>query len=344
MVRRDLVSIIEGFYLCHIMYYLYRSGALATLRSPTEGRDLAATLNCDPDLLIALLEFAYQRTDVLQRSATGKYRLSPQYALHVKLGFQLDKFIGAYGPAFAKIPEAIQRPDLGRTLIDPVRLAAAYEGLPAHSPSIVGQVLTAWDIDSLLDLGCGPARLLIELGTADPNFRGWGIDANPTMYKIAERRIDEAQLSGRIRLMNGDVQNLDLVDLDSVKEVSALHAGSLLNEFFHDGSSSAITFLSCLRARFHGRLLFVSDYFGKLTRMSRVPARYRHNLLQDAAQAISGQGVPPPDLAGWVAVYDAAGCSILDAYHGENDGVDWFVHIVRLSQIPPRPHDRKAAS
>jgi SAM-dependent methyltransferase len=338
MVRRDLISVIEGFYLCHIIYYLYRSDALTALRVPTESHDLAASLNCDPDLLVALLEFAYQRTDMLRRGPTGKYQLSPQYMSHVKLGFQLDKFVGAYGPAFSQISEAVRRPDLGGTLIDSTRLAAAYEGLPARSPSIVGQILIARGIDSLLDLGCGPARLLVELGTADPGFRGWGIDANPAMCKIAERRIDQAQLSGRVRLIKGDVRNLDSVDLESAEEVSALHAGSLLNEFFRDGNSSAINFLGCLRARFPGGLLFVSDYFGKLTRVSRVPAGYRHSLLQDAAQAISGQGVPPSDLAGWIAVYDAAGCSILDAYQGETGGIDWFVHIVRLSRpAPPTP-------
>jgi hypothetical protein len=335
MGRRDLISLIEGFYLCQVVYYLHQSDALRLLRVPTESDDLAAKLDCDADLLKALLEFVYQRTDILYRNG-GKYQLSRRYASHISLGFHLDKFVGAYGPAFSRISDALRSPDLGRGLIDSSSLAAAFTGLSARSPSIAGQVLTAWSVDSLLDLGCGPALLLIELGAANPEFHGWGVDGSLAMCSIAEREVSSAELSSRIEIIKGDVRDIDSLNLRSAAGASALHAGSLLNEFFRNGSASAVGFLTRLRTRFPGRLLFVSDYFGKLARVSRVPSRYRHNLLQDAAQAISGQGVPPSDLEGWVAVYEAAGCSILDAYRGESDEIEWFLHVVLLQ--PPSPH------
>ena len=58
--------------------------------------------------------------------------------------------------------------------------------------------------------------------------------------------------------------------------------------------------------------------------------RYRHTLLQDMAQSISGQGIPPADVAQWAAVYEAAGCGLLHVYEGDSSGIAWFVHVVRL--------------
>jgi hypothetical protein len=85
-----------------------------------------------------------------------------------------------------------------------------------------------------------------------------------------------------------------------------------------------------LRQLMPGRLFFVNDYYGKPGKTRRVSSRYRATLVQDVAQTVSGQGIPPPDLGSWAEVYRLAGAELLHAYEGDHIGIDWFVHVVRL--------------
>jgi hypothetical protein len=151
------------------------------------------------------------------------------------------------------------------------------------------------------------------------------------MCSAARKRIEDAGLADAISVFHQDVRELGRFLPREVRdEVRALHGRSILNEFFRRGSDEPICFLRNLRELFPDRLLFVVDYYGKLTRLRHVSRRYRHTLLHDMAQILSGQGVPPEDLPGWTAVYEAAGCSLRRAYEGESAGIDWFVHVVQL--------------
>jgi len=342
--------LVEGYYLSLVIHFLHRSGILAALRKTATVADIASAFNCDEALLSALMQFAHQRTDIFRIDAKGKYSVSPRYGAYSQLEFHLDKFIGAYGPAFARLDESLRGHALGESYVDANRLADAYSGLDFGGASLVGQLIREWNVANLLDLGCGPGRLLMELAQSDPCFEGWGMDSNPAMCALARRRLEASELSARVRVLQGDVRKIDLRTEPALGAVEAVHAGSLLNQFFGSGDDGAIALIRNLKNLFPGRLLFVSDYYGKLTRMRRVPTRYRHAVLQDVAQAISGQGVPPGDRTGWFAVYEAAGCGLVQAYEGDATGIAWFVHVVRLQGISPKqqplnqaqPHARKA--
>jgi hypothetical protein len=119
------------------------------------------------------------------------------------------------------------------------------------------------------------------------------------------------------------------------ERVGGIHAGSLLNELFRGGPRAAIALLRRLRALFPDRLLFVTDYYGRLTHEGSSRARDLHAMLQDFVQAVSGQGIPPRDLDGWCSVYRAAGCAPIEAFEGTAEGLAWFIHVVRLSPGAP---------
>ena len=72
------------------------------------------------------------------------------------------------------------------------------------------------------------------------------------------------------------------------------------------------------------------NYYGKLTQLHTIDLKYRHTLLHDIVQVISAQGIPPPDLEKWVAIYHAANCQLVHAYEGESSGIEWFIHVVQL--------------
>ncbi|UUU37475.1 class I SAM-dependent methyltransferase [Streptomyces sp. NBC_00162] len=300
------------------------------LEAAAEVRDLAEEFALDEQILSAVLDYVCRTTGLLIREDRC-YRLAKACRPYHRVAFHLEKFLGAYGPAVARTDEVLQDPGTGPALRDLNALARAFGQLQPHTPSLTAQVLQAWDVTSLLDLGCGAGTLLIELASADPRFQGYGADAGQDMVRVANDRIHRAGLGHRLQVVLGDVRALgELTALPASEDVQALHGRSIMNEFFAGDGSSAIGVLAGLKARFPGRLLFLEDYYGRLTHDSPADGSHGHTLAQDLAQVLSGQGVPPLDLPGWAGVYQEADCTLVKAYEGDNDGVAWFIHVVAL--------------
>lgn len=332
MAKSDVLGVIEGFYLAQVLHHLHQRKILDRMKDWVAPAELAREQGYDPDLFEALLEFVYQATDILRKDRARRYALAPRYHRFYHLGFQLEKFIGTYGPVMARLDETLRRPDLGRGLADRAVEAQAYHTIGSPPNPVVLRIARERRLPSLLDLGCGPATLLTELGACDPGFQGWGVDAAAEMCAAARQRVAEAGLADRIRIVQADARQVaEVLSAPERASIAALHCKGLLDELFRSGSSEAVRFLIHLREGFPGRLLFVVDYYGKLTRVPRVKARHRHTMVHDVVQVTTAQGVPPADLTGWLEVYGEAGCSVEHAYEGESSGIQWFVHLVGLT-------------
>jgi len=331
MSRHGTLDVIEGFYTAHAVWALHRLGALSPLAAGANPSELAGQLGCDAPLLVALVEYVHQTTDLLDLDG-DRYSVAAPYRGYNALGFHLDKFIGAYGPAVAEILDLLHAPGRGPALRNSDALARAFARRVAHRPSLTLRLLRTWDVSSLLDLGCGAGTLLVELAESDPTFRGWGVDASRQMVDAATERVRLAGLGDRVQITEGDVRTMDEAVTRGIASagVSAVYGRSLLNEFFADGGRGATEVLTALRRLLPGRLLFVEDYYGHLTHGRGPDPAHQHTMLQDLAQVVSGQGVPPPDLASWARIYAAAGCGLLKVYEGDNDGIRWFVHVLAL--------------
>jgi hypothetical protein len=94
-------------------------------------------------------------------------------------------------------------------------------------------------------------------------------------------------------------------------------------------SNFAIQLLRVLRDAFPDRRLLVVDYLGRLGRARGGNNDYQA-VLQDLVQALSGQGIPPPDLKGWSDVYEAAGVRLTRVWQGPGSGLEWFIHDIIL--------------
>ncbi|MBV9171529.1 MAG: methyltransferase domain-containing protein [Chloroflexi bacterium] len=208
-----------------------------------------------------MLELLYETTDLLIRDRSGPYALRARCRGYYQLGSQLDKFIGGYGSAVAHFNGSVKGVRRSRThFVDRERLAQAFDRASPSGPSIAGHVLRTYGVRTLVDIGCGPAAVLVELGTADADFRGWGLDASPQMCALAERRVASAGLADRVQIHRTDVRRLGrALDAATRHTIEAIYGGSILNEFFADGSSEVIRILRQLRRQFPGRLLFVQD-------------------------------------------------------------------------------------
>jgi SAM-dependent methyltransferase len=332
--KRSLLEVIEGYYQGHIVYQLHELGAFERLAKGRDTAALAADLGVEADIVTALIEFLYQTSDLLVRTRSGAYRLSSRYRDYYHFGFQLDKFIGAYGPPFVNLKASLRSPTLGREWIDRRAQAQAYYKMdPPFIPFVV-DVVRERGIQSLVDLGCGPATLLRELGRIHPGFCGWGIDASPDMCRVARARVSEEALASRICILEGDArQTAKLLTPKIRRKIMAIFCKGLINEMFRSAGDEAILFLSLLRRSFPDKVLIVVDYYGKLTHVSPILSVHRHTMLHDLIQSVSAQGVPPPDREGWFRLYYSAGCTVEQAYEAESEGIRWFVHVVKLSDI-----------
>ena len=78
---------------------------------------------------------------------------------------------------------------------------------------------------SLLDLGSGTGRLLIELARARPDVRISGRELAPTMVEVGRAALDAAGVADRVTLATGDMTAVDEVpeSVDVISCVWALH-------------------------------------------------------------------------------------------------------------------------
>ncbi|MFB7619147.1 methyltransferase domain-containing protein [Kitasatospora sp. NPDC056181] len=323
--RWTALDLVEGFHLAHAVAALHEEGILAALDRPGPAEHLAERAGLDAAWLATLLDYTAARTELLEHTPDG-YRATPHYDAHAR-GL-LDQYIGAYGPNARQLRALLREPRHAAATVDRARHADAFAGFD-RSPALglMAEVIAQLGLGRLLDLGCGTGTLLMDLAGRDPDFTGWGVDANAAMCGRARRRLAEAGLAGRVTVLHGDCSHLESAPAAGIREqVETLSAASLLNEFFADGRAAAVGWLRRLRELFPGRALIVADYYGQVGR--REPPWPRMHALHDVVQVISGQGVPPGDRAGWVEVYQEAGC--LPVHLIEDGRGTFFVHILRL--------------
>lgn len=331
MGKLGLLDVVEGHYVSHIVLELYRSGVFERLLEDIDSREIARDLGYDETAFFSMLEYLRKATDLVVRHKPRRYGLNPKYASHDRFGFFIDKFLGAYGPPIESLNETLRSPTLGRNFVNEASLTRAFERLENPGVKGIAGLIREAGFRSLLDLGCGPGTLLRELASADLSFRGWGVDSSATMCATAVGLVSQDGLSRRVRIIRSDVLNLHAhIAARDRRKIDALHARSLLNEFFRSGTREAVLLLKALKRLFEGRQLFVVDYYGKLDRLRDFPLRYRHTLIHDVAQVVSAQGTPPASLRDWAQLYREAGCDVVHAYEGENEGIEWFIHHVQL--------------
>jgi SAM-dependent methyltransferase len=329
--KQGLLSALQGYYATVILLQLRRLGLLSKLVQPNTPEILARELAVDPVMTRQLLDFLVLTTSVVRQTGRGTYQLNePRYA---ELSFQLEKFVGAYGPATEAISNTLQHPDACADHVDRRALATAFTEAKAFGGSLVADLIAASGVSCLLDLGCGPASLLVDLARRDPSFQGVGIDASGMMCVQARRAVRAADVSRRIDIRHADASKLSQWLSPSLrKRVDSLHENSFLNEFFGQGERGVVKRLRALSRSFPGRRAWFVDYYSSIgqAKGNREAADFPLALLQDLAQVVSGQGVPPRNAKCWRRLYREVGCRLVRTHEFESPNIRWFIHEVML--------------
>jgi SAM-dependent methyltransferase len=322
--RRSALDLAEGFYLAHTLLAFERHGILDSLARPFTATGLARRHRVRADLLRATLELLAARTNLVACHA-GKFRLASEFDDDAR--FIIHQYLGTYGPVATVLDRVLQNPKLAAAKIDRKQHAKAFENGPTLSCDLITDLIAQLGFNNVLDLGCGNGALLAELTERVKGFSGFGLDSNPAMCTVARRRFSDMPRTSRVKIFRGDSRRPEAaIPGPVVRQVRTLAAASLVNEFFGSGNDEAERWLAHLKAVFPGRTLLIGDYYGQLG-YGR-PVRSRMLAMHDLVQAISGQGVPPPDLASWKTIYRNARCSLVHVV--EDRDSTFFVHLLRL--------------
>jgi SAM-dependent methyltransferase len=322
--RHSAFDLAEGLYLAHTLLAFERNGVLSTLVRPATAASLAKRHNVHAGLLQTALELLAARTNLIT-CHSGRFRLADEYDAYAR--FVIHQYLGAYGPAVIALDRTLRKPKLAAKLIDRRQHAKAFEESPTVSCGLIADFIVQLGFNDVLDLGCGNGALLAELTGRVTGFRGWGLDSNPAMCAAARRLLNATAGASRVRVFRGDSRQPEgAIPFSVARQVRTLTAASLANEFFGSGNREAERWLARLKAVFPERTLLIGDYYGQLG-YGR-PLRSRTLAMHDLAQMISGQGVPPPDLASWKKIYRNARCSLIHVV--EDDDSSFFVHLLML--------------
>lgn len=326
--RLSRLEVLEGTYVGAIVSGLIELGVWDSLRKPSSPSSLAAKHKISGDLLSALLRYVFTRSQLIKRHGEQFVRGSDEYRRQTE-DCVLGLYLRAYGPNLKHVADVLQNPQLADSFVDRVSYSNAFVSLGRPGLPEVSEILSQLNVDKVLDVGCGPASLLMCLAQRRRRFKGWGLEANQKMCEAAKSRIKEASLDRRISIIHGD--DFGVLPARVVRQVQTIVACSLLNEFFADHDRKAIEWLCRARKAFHGRTLIVADYYGELDLVKNNSTR-REALLHDIVQAISGQGIPPSSLELWNEIYEAAGCTLLHVCHYECPRFRRFLHFVSLQR------------
>jgi len=308
--------------LGHALATLERLGIVDSLENSCTPRQLAQKHQVDPTLLECMLQMLTFRTKLFAMR-NGKYRLTPRYSSSARFVFL--QYVGAYSNNAAQLDQLLRSPASAGKLVDRKQHARAFDETGTWESCEIADLVVKLGLERPLDIGCGSASMLVELASRSRNFRGWGIDANPWMCKSARKRIAAARLQRRVSIFEGDCRALgSAIPLKILTDVATLTASGVVNEFFAGGPRDAINWLRTLRRVFPGRKMLIEDYYSQLGSKRRTIARAV--ALHDFVQAISGQGVPPSDLAAWKDIYSAADCHLVEVYKTSN--AFGFIHLI----------------
>ncbi len=180
----------------------------------------------------------------------------------------------------------------------------------ANYPWVVQEMIRR-GVKTFADLGCGSGETLIAFCKLDPSLHGVGVDISDGSLSEARRRVAEAGLSDRIRLVKGDFTKPETF-ADEVRQVDAFNGIMSFHEFLLDGEEPVVRLFAGLKRQFPGRHIFVGE-FNRLSDQELAampyPQRIHPLFYQYIIHPLTWQGLPTTK-ARWLSIFERAGCAV----------------------------------
>lgn len=236
--ERPVFELFEGFALTSVLASLERSGLLARLEAGTIPADASEG---EDGLPLATLRYLAQRDVVQERD--GAFALTEHGRAICRDKGYLVWLQGGYGDVLANLG-AFSTGALryGSDVVREGRWVAEGSALIGRDDvaPYAAEVLGGIDFHHVVDLGCGNARFLI--GAAQRfGVTGVGVDLSPEACEDAARMIEEAGLTGTVRVRCGDAGDLDAIPELAESDLAVAHF--LLHEIFEQGRDALVAYL-----------------------------------------------------------------------------------------------------
>jgi SAM-dependent methyltransferase len=288
---------------------------------------LPNTNNIDDNELDMLLRYLTLITPIMEYTSTKGYRLSGDLRDKHSL-FNLEKFLGAYGPVLAAaiIDDCTSAP----VTIDHVRLASAFSFLAEGRLSWLANALDDLPTQKVLELGCGSAPVLRELARRSVECSGWAVDSSEDMVKLAEYMVQRQGFEKQISVYHYDIQDVISGLCKPALAAKVVILRGVLNSFCSPTPDAMVPVLQELAGRFANSYIVVSDYYSCLKTSS--DAGHLPAMTQDIVQLLSGQGIPPPNGSMWNSLYKAGGLDLCKRVINKSvPGIRQFVDVLKPS-------------
>jgi SAM-dependent methyltransferase len=313
---------VVGFVLGHAILAAWSAGMWAVFERDPDGvldlDDLAAARGLDTRLARRVAEYLVRR-DVLAPAGEGRFALAPA-GRELVTGEWLPFFVfyaGGYGPVLgaasrlvtgaARYGADVVRDDehmaLGSELISRTNRTGTYEMVFARAAAL--------DPGSIVDVGCGTGRFLVELMRRTWARRGVGVDVSAAACTLARQALAHDDLHAQVTVVESDARRLLEVCPELEGQVDLMTAMFLVHELFSTGFDQAAADLARLAPALRagtGRLLVLDKHTDAIEPAAAGGPFHltEFKLIHDLTDQVLCTA------AQWRAVFDAAGFEIVD--------------------------------
>lgn len=245
---RPAFDLFEGFATSNVLAGLEMAGLLGTLEE--RGLSEEDARRRDPDeaaLLLASLR--YLRDRALVQESSGRFTLTDFGREVCEDKGYIVWLVGGYGEPLRRLDALLAMGSRygtdyvrdGRWVADGTTLMARKDVIP-HTLRLLDKL----EFDSVVDIGCGNARLLLTI-CQRAGARGVGVDINPEACALAEEAVREAGMTDRVQILCGNALDLDAIP--GLAETQLVITFVLLHEILGKGHDALVGYLSDLAAR-----------------------------------------------------------------------------------------------
>ena len=315
-------SIRRGYALSFLLYSFHDSGVFDYLKDgkPKSSKEISLKLNLNEKILRSGLNFFVHADNSIIKDNNGKFiltkigmdRIFSNQAMAMSLGA-----VGAYNVILTQYTAAMQEKKFyGKDFIRDGRLVAKSSVLTgrANYPWVV-EKLKELKVETVVDLGCGSGDIIIDFCKRNKNLLGVGLDINPGAILEATERVNQAGLSEKISLIEGDMINPSTYSskIRSKDKKLAFNAIMALHEFLRDGEKAVVDILKKMKKQFPNSY-FILGEFNKCSdeEFAEIPLFERMHMLfyQEIIHGLTDQGLANMDT--WKKMFDEADVKLLE--------------------------------
>lgn len=258
--HRAMLEYARSYMAMHCLLALENIGVLSSLSNDgiKDLESYALSHQLDKDRLISVCEYLFSLR-ILDKNNDG-YCLSCLGKEMLTYSQGAFNFIFAYAPIFEDLESLLKSKKVyGRDIHRRnkfVAMASAQIGslLPLL---IMKDVIKKYNIQNLIDLGCGSGEFLINL-CGDSKLSGMGIDISIEAVAYGQKLVKEHGLENRITLLVGDILKNEEIKLKLIN-VDAIVSMFVLHEFLAEGNTRVVELLIGLKEQFKGKRLIIFE-------------------------------------------------------------------------------------